>query len=80
MRCGMKKPHSLKVRRYLAHLIKLNECLASLSGATFSEKIGVIELNGISFSSMPNIWSKEAYAQCFDCEYILLNKSVDMFD
>ena len=29
---------------------------------------------------MPNSWSKQAYVQGFDCEYISLIKSVNMFE
>ena len=61
MRCGMRKPSGLKVRRYVACLIDLNEYLASFPGATFSDKIGVTELNEILLNSMPNSWSNTAY-------------------
>ena len=36
------------------------------------DKIGGTELNEILKNSMPNSWSKQAYVQGFDCEYILL--------
>ena len=68
-RC-MKKPRSLKARRYDARLIDLNEYLSSFPGATISDKIGVTELNGLPLNSMPNSWSKKAYVQGFDCESI----------
>ena len=29
---------------------------------------------------MPNIWSKQAYVQGFDCKYILFKNSVNMFE
>ena len=29
---------------------------------------------------MPNIWSKQAYVQGFDCEYIQFKKSVNVFE
>ena len=29
---------------------------------------------------MPNSWSKQAYVQGFDCEYITFKKSVNMFE
>ena len=29
---------------------------------------------------MPNSWSKQAYAQGFDCEYITLKRAVIMFE
>ena len=80
MRRCMKKPRSLKVRRYSAHLIHLNDYLASLTGATMTDKIGVTELNDILLKSMPNRWSKQAYVQVFDCESISFIKAVNMFE
>ena len=47
MRRCMKKPHSLKARRYTLHLIYLNEYLASFTEATMDDKIGGTELNEI---------------------------------
>ena len=29
---------------------------------------------------MPNVWSKQAYVQGFDCETITFEKSVNMFE
>ena len=78
-RC-MKKPRSLKVRRYAAHLIDLNECLVSFPVATMDDKIGVTELNEIILNSTPNSWSKQAYVQGFDCKSIPFKKSVNMFE
>ena len=43
----MKNPRSLKVRRYVAHLINLNEYLASCPGATMADKIGITQLDEI---------------------------------
>ena len=37
------------------------------------DKIGVTELNEIILNSMPNSWSKQAYIQEFDSEYISFN-------
>ena len=42
-----KKPRRLKVRRYSARLIYLNDYLASFKGATMTDKIVVTELNDI---------------------------------
>ena len=70
MRRRVKKPLSLTVRRYAAHLIDLKEYLASFWGATLTDNIGVTELNEILLNSMPNSWSIQAYVQVFDCEYI----------
>ena len=54
----MKNPRSLKVRRYGACLIDLNEYLVFFPGATMADKIGVTGLNEILLNSMPNSWSK----------------------
>ena len=45
MHRGMRKPHGLKVRRYVARLIDLKEYLASLPGKNLTLKIGIMELN-----------------------------------
>ena len=70
MRRGMRKMRGLKVRRYAARLIDLNEYLYLLPGAQLTESISVREINGILLNSMPNIWSKQAYVHGFDCKYI----------
>ena len=70
MRRCMEKPHSLKVRHYAVLWIDLNEYLASFTGAIMDDKMGFTELNEILLNSMPNIWSKQAYGQGFDCETI----------
>ena len=80
MRRGMKKTRSLTVRRYVARLIDLNEYLASWTGETLYDKIGVTELNKLLSNSTPNIWSKQAYLQGFDCESILFKKAFNMFE
>ena len=46
----------------------------------FSIKIGVTKLNYILLNIMPNIWSKQAYVQGFDCEYITFKKAINMFE
>ena len=56
MRRGIKKIRSLKVRRFAARLIDMNEYLDSFAGATLADKIYVTEL----IVSMPNSWSKHA--------------------
>ena len=76
----MKKPCSLKVRRYAAQLIDLNEYLAYFPGATIADKMGLTELYEILFNSMPHSWSKQAHVQGFDCETIYFQKSVNMFE
>ena len=45
---------SLKVRRYAAHLIDLNENLDSFPGETIADKIDVTELHDIILDSTPN--------------------------
>ena len=80
MRCGMKIPRSLTVRRYAARLIDLNEYLASFPGATLTDKIGITELNEILLNIMPNSWYKHAYVQGFDSESITFRKAVNMFE
>ena len=72
MRRVMKKTRSLTVRRYVAHLINLNEYLASFLGETLTDNIGITELNEILLNSMHNIWYRHAYVKGFDCEYITL--------
>ena len=74
------KPHGLTVRRYAAHLIELDEYLASFPGANFSDNIVVTESNEILLNSLPNNWSKQDYVQVFDAEYITFKKSVNMFE
>ena len=39
MRCRMRNPRELKVRRYAARMIDINEYLSALSGANASEKL-----------------------------------------
>ena len=80
MRHGTKNPRGLAVRHYAARLIDLNEHLASFLGAIFSGKIGITELNDILLNSMHNSWSKQAYVQGFECEYISFKKSVNIFE
>ena len=80
MRHCMKNPCSLKVRRYAARLINLNEYLASFPRTTMTYKMEVTDLNGILLNSMPKILSKQAYVQGFDCETISFKNAVNMFD
>ena len=74
MRRGTRKPRELKVRRYDDCMIDLNEYLALLPGAKASDKISEMELNGIILNRMPNVWSRQAYVQGFDFEYITFKK------
>ena len=61
MRRGMKKPHSLKVRRYLVRMIDLNKYLSVFPGAKEGNKICETELNEILLNGTPNSWSIQAY-------------------
>ena len=70
MRSFMKNPRSLKARRYAAHLIGLNDYLASFPVATMDDKMSVTDLNENLLNSMINSWLKKAYVQGFDCETI----------
>ena len=76
----MKKSCSLKVKRYAARLIDMNEYLASYPRAILSDTIYVTELNDIPLKSMHNSWYKQAYVQGFDCESISFKKYVNMFE
>ena len=69
IRHGTRKPYRLKVRRYVARLIDLNEYLAFFPGEKLTDKI-VIYLNKIVLNSITNSWSKQAYVQVFDCKSI----------
>ena len=80
MRRCMQKPRRLKVRRYDAPIIDLNEYFASFPRENMDDKIGFAELNEILLNSMTNIWSKQAYVQGFGCESISFKKSVNMFE
>ena len=66
----MRWSQELKLRRYAACMIELNENLSSLIVSNASEEIGETELNEIILNSMPNGWSKPAYVQFFNCGYI----------
>ena len=77
---GMKKPHTLTVRRYTACLNDLNEYLAFFPGATLNDNIGITELNKILLNSLHNSWSKQAYIKGFDCESITFIKYSNMFE
>ena len=75
----MKKPRSLKIKRYAVSLIHLNQYLASFTVSTMADKIGVNELNEILSKSMPNIWCNKACIHGFDCESIK-KKPENMFE
>ena len=70
MRCGMRKPHVIKVRRYAARLIDLNEYLDLLPRANLTDKFGMTKLNNILLKSIINSWNKQEYVQVFDFESI----------
>ena len=70
MRRRTKQTRSLKVWRYAAHLIDLNEYLDSFPGGTLDNKTDVTELNKIPLNIMLNIWSKYDFFKGFNCESI----------
>ena len=70
MRPGTRNLHELKVRRYTDCMIEINEYFPALPVVKESDKIGETELNKIILNSIPNVWSKKACVQGFDCEYI----------
>ena len=70
MRRGMRNPRRLKVIIYADRIIDINEYLVTFPGANKSEKKCDTELNDIFLKIMPNIWSRQAYVQDFDCESI----------
>ena len=80
MRRGMKKLHSLNVKRYEARLIGLNKYLASFPRATLTDEISVTKLDEILLNSMPNSWSRHVYVQGFDCESVTFKKYFNMFE
>ena len=58
---GMRKPRKLKVRRYAACLIYINDYLDAFPGSNTSDKIDKMEIDEIILNSIPNRWSKQAY-------------------
>ena len=80
MRRCIKKPRSLKVKFYVAHLLDLNEYLASFPEANMTDKFGVIELNDILLNRIPNSWYKQAYVKGFYWKYIYFKNTINMFE
>ena len=80
MRHGMRKSRGLKNIWCAGRLIDLNDYFNLFPGAEVSEKIGVSELDETLLNSIPSSWIKKAYVQGFDCEYIALEKTVNMFE
>ena len=78
MPCGMRNLRELKVRRYAACIIYLNEYLDALPGAKARDNIGEADFNEIILNSMPNGRSKQSYVKGFYCETIT-KKTVNMF-
>ena len=54
--------------------------MAFFPGETLNDKIDITKLNEILLNSMPNIWSRHAYVQDFDCKSINFKKTVNMFE
>ena len=65
------KRRGLKLRRYAARLIDLNEYLEYFPGSTMADKIDITKLNENLSNSMHNRLSKQAYVQGFYGEFIL---------
>ena len=80
MRCGIKKPRALTVRRYAARLIDLQEYLAFIPRENLNDKINITALNKILLNIIPNSWYIHAYVPSFDWEYINFKKAVIMFE
>ena len=55
MCCGMRNPGGLKVRRYAACLVDIDEYLNVFPGANISDKSFVMEINEILLNSILNI-------------------------
>ena len=54
MRHGMNNSFELKVRRYTAFIVEINDCLNFFLGIRESDKSDEMELNGIILKIMPN--------------------------
>ena len=76
----MRKIRGLKVTRYTACLIYLNEYLAVLPGAKISLKNCVTEINENPLNVMLYIYSNQACLQGFNREYFTLKSAVNMFE
>ena len=51
---GIRNPHELEVRSYLAHMLQLDDYLAIFPGSQENEKLRETELNGIILHTIPN--------------------------
>ena len=68
----------MKVRRYAAYLINLNDYLDDLKVSKASDKIGETELNEILLKMMQSVWIKQEYMQSFYCENITKNMLIGL--
>ena len=57
MRCVMRKPRGLKLRRHTSFLVYFNDHLVVFPGGKISNIICVTDLNETLLKSMPNNWS-----------------------
>ena len=73
----MRNPRELKVRRYAARLIGINEYFFAFPGEKSSFNIVETKLNKLLLNSIPGGWIKQACMQGFDCENI---PYVNMFE
>ena len=71
---------SLKIKRFTACLIDLNEYLDSFLGTTISDEIGVTKLNEIPLNIMPNSCSKQVLLKRLLLLVYFVLKYVNMFN
>ena len=71
MRHGIRKPCSLKIRRYTDRLIGINKYLALFLGATLLVKIGVTELNEIFLTVYLIVGSSKRMCRVFTVSLLL---------
>ena len=76
----MMNPNGLKVRRYSASMIDLNNYLVVFPGAKASEMFCDTELDGFVLNSMPKIRINQAYVQRFDFESNTFKAAVSIFE
>ena len=79
LRHGMRNPIKLKIRRYAAHLIELNEYLNIFPGSNMNNKIGGTELNEILLHNVSHGWGDQDFRWGFDFKYVPLKKATNMF-
>ena len=76
----MRKPCELNLRLCSSYIVGINGYLAAFPVLKAMYQIDDMELRKIFLNSMPSGWSNQAYVQGFYCEYITLEKYVNMFN